>query len=647
MKTKSFPILLVAVLGLLLAAFVLLIASPAQAGTNATTRYVAPGGACGGRTPCYATIQSAVDASSSGDTILVAEGNYTGVSKRSTHTQVVYLNKRVTIRGGYTTAYPEPPDPVAHPTTLDAQGQGHVIYIPYLGSNARVTLEGLRLTGGHASDAISGDDTGGGIRADGVSGDRVTIRNCWIGFNTADTGGAGGIAFDFNDLDLINSTVISNTGTGVILWNSDSPIITDNTITGNSAGGVTVLSARYGNGLTIQGNTFRNNSGNAIYMDTIDSDGGNDVISGNTFDGNDRGLFAKSIYDTNLRIRNNTFHNNTNNNSCYHSDIYGGGLRLEGVNAEVLNNTFTNNYACYGGGLSIGNGSGNAVLIQSNTFQSNSAGAGMGGAIHLRGDGNAANVQGNLISGNQAHDADGLFVDVGARPPLQRNVVTGNQATGYGGALHCSSCTVTLEQNQFTGNSAGNSGGGLSFSWPAFLVTQTVSTLTNNLIADNSAATGSGVFVSSGNLAMIHNTIAHNLGGAGVHVVRDLPASVVMTNTIVVSHTVGIRLVSGSASLQGTLWGSGVWANGSDWVGAVVTGTVNLWGNPLFVAPGSSDYHITAGSPARDKGVATSLNRDMDGEVRPHSDTGLPDIGADEYHLDDRRIFLPLVLRNP
>jgi predicted outer membrane repeat protein len=646
MKPRHLSLLLSVGMAAMLAALLMLVAGPALAGTTATTHYVATDGTCGGHSPCYATIQAAVDAASRGDTILITEGAYTGVNTHGSHTQVVYLNKSVTIRGGYTTAYAEPPDPIGHPTTLDAQGQGHVVYVPYIGSSATPTLEGLRLTEGYASEAVSGDGTGGGLRADGTSGDLLTVRNCWIGLNTAEEGGAGGIGVDFDRVQIIDSTVISNTGTGVILWQSDSPVLSGSTIASNSAGGLTVLSASYGNGLSIQGNAFTGNTGNGIYLDTIESDGGNDLIADNTFDGNNRGLFAKSIYDTSLRIRNNTFHDNTNNNPCYHYDIYGGGLRLEGVNAEVLNNTFTANYACYGGGLSVGNGAGNTVLIQGNTFLSNSAGAGMGGAIHLEGEGNTADVQGNLISGNQAHDGGGLSIDVGAQPAVRRNVLTGNQVAGYGGALYCGSCTLTLEQNRITANSAGT-GGGLAFGWPAVAIPQTGSTLTNNLIADNSAATASGVMVKGSRVALIHNTIARNLGGAGVHVVNDyFSASAVLTNTILVSHTVGIQVASGSASLEGTLWGDGAWANGSDWVGAVVTGTVNLWGDPLFVAPGSGDYHISAGSPARDRGVEAGVNCDIDGEGRPHPDTGIPDIGADEYHLDDLRFFLPLVMRN-
>ena len=49
----------------------------------------------------------------------------------------------------------------------------------------------------------------------------------------------------------------------------------------------------------------------------------------------------------------------------------------------------------------------------------------------------------------------------------------------------------------------------------------------------------------------------------------DNVAHSVLTNTILVSHTVGISVSVGStATLEATLWGSGVWANGNDWGGS-------------------------------------------------------------------------------
>jgi hypothetical protein len=107
---------------------------------------------------------------------------------------------------------------------------------------------------------------------------------------------------------------------------------------------------------------------------------------------------------------------------------------------------------------------------------------------------------------------------------------------------------------------------------------------------------------------------------------------VALTNTVLVSQTVGVTVTAGStARLEATLWGSGDWGNGQDWGGAgsVITGTINRWGNPRFVDPAAGDYHIAAGSAALDTGVDAGIGVDMDGQVRPVG-TGV-DLGADEF----------------
>jgi hypothetical protein len=120
-----------------------------------------------------------------------------------------------------------------------------------------------------------------------------------------------------------------------------------------------------------------------------------------------------------------------------------------------------------------------------------------------------------------------------------------------------------------------------------------------------------------------------------------------LVNTILVSQTIGITVTAeDSASLEGTLWGSGAWSNGTDWDGngTILTGTVNLWEEPGFVSPAEWNYHIGPGSAAIDAGVYTEVDTDVDGDPRPWPSGGASDIGADEARW--LHVYLPLVLRD-
>jgi len=169
MNHKSALVIVGALSGLLVALALLLAPgrsiAPVQA--DPIVRYVAPAGSCAGGGPsCYSTIQDAVDAANPGDEIRIATGVYTDVNVRPRmditttgfFTQVVYLSKTLTLRGGYTTTNWITPDLAANPTVLDAQEQGRVMYIT---GDISATVEGLRLTRGNGSGP--GFYGGGGI----------------------------------------------------------------------------------------------------------------------------------------------------------------------------------------------------------------------------------------------------------------------------------------------------------------------------------------------------------------------------------------------------------------------------------------------------------------------------------------------------
>jgi hypothetical protein len=87
---------------------------------------------------------------------------------------------------------------------------------------------------------------------------------------------------------------------------------------------------------------------------------------------------------------------------------------------------------------------------------------------------------------------------------------------------------------------------------------------------------------------------------------------------------VGISVTLGdTATLESTLWYSNTLDVGG--AGAIITGSHNYTGNPLFAADG---YHLMPGSAAVDWGVNAGIATDVDGEPRDLS----PDLGADELY---------------
>lgn len=186
---------------------------------------------------------------------------------------------------------------------------------------------------------------------------------------------------------------------------------------------------------------------------------------------------------------------------------------------------------------------------------------------------------------------------------------------------------VSISDNRIGQNGTGGFGGG------AYLAGESSIAIHNSLIADNHiapAGLGSGIFADTVNLNLWHTTLVRNTGGEGSGL-HTLDATARLTNTILVSHTVGIAATAGSVvSLNYTLWGSGSWANLMDWLGSI-TNANSLTGTPAFVNSDLGDYHLGSSSDARDQGIQSIVTTDIDNQPRPNPDTNLPDLGADEY----------------
>jgi hypothetical protein len=164
------------------------------------------------------------------------------------------------------------------------------------------------------------------------------------------------------------------------------------------------------------------------------------------------------------------------------------------------------------------------------------------------------------------------------------------------------------------------------------------------LVQGNTAPEGSGMYLFGGTTDLVHCTFVDNRGdGAdGIGLYSRLFASAgdfTLTNAIVAGQETGVYVLSGSGVIDRVLWGDDVWSNTTDWTGSVVVSN-ETWSDPKLFSTGGEGYHIRESSPARDAGVDLGVLLDMDGEVRPSPDTGVPDLGADEWSMLYESIFL-------
>jgi len=642
----------------------------------------------------YSTVQAAVTAAASGDTIKVAAGAYHGVSTVGSHTQMVYITKNITLLGGFTPSNWTAANPATNVTLLDAQQLGHVFTV---NGAYQATIDGFSITGGKTLDGVSDSggiyvydgrlilshskvygntadldgggiymlrssmsalpnssftsneiysntagDMGGGVMLDAA--DTVTFTGNNIHDNTATNGDGGGVYLDhcpnaaFSQ-DLFNANhADSGSGGGLAIWGYGSggtnQTLTGDVVSGNSAshgGGMNFDTTAYIlNQVTVTGNTSAHDGGGLATYATLGTINGG-VFGNNTSNGSDGGLFLQL---SGASISGATVINNHATRSYPAS--WGGGIYFynEDLNrdATFVQNTITGNTATgRGGGVAIDGGY--KVLLRANQITGNTTST-LGGGLSIYGD---PTVSGsylyNTLQSNSAATGGGISVEQQQnRTALSFNRVVSN--TG-GGGVYLQGGTPSLDGTTVKGN-AGN----------GVMLAVSNAVLKNTLVADNTCANhGCGISVGGGSPQFLHITVAHNTGGDGSGIYINYGQSgenvnASFTNTLVGGQTIGVKMNSPvTLTLNTTLWANGAWLNSSEVVdpgGNTLARSGDVRGDAAFVNGAAGNYHIQSTSAAHDHGVNASVTDDVDGDVRP---CGAPDIGADEW---GPKQYLPL-----
>ncbi|MCX6344450.1 MAG: right-handed parallel beta-helix repeat-containing protein [Armatimonadetes bacterium] len=248
-------------------------------------------------------------------------------------------------------------------------------------------------------------------------------------------------------------------GGGIYCYYS-SPVISNNTITGNSASGSLYV---YGGGIYCSGGspTILNNTivGNTAITSNGYSYGGgiscssgspmisNNVISGNTASSGNGYSYGGGAQCTNgsPMISNNVISGNTasSGNGC----PYGGGIYCSGGSPTISNNTVASNsarsntgYASFGGGIyysSHSSISNNTIVLNTASSDKDSYGS-AGGGIHIYLY--AITISNNIVAFNSSGIAEGDSV-----PTLKNNCVYSNTYYNYSSHLSPSTGDIATD----------------------------------------------------------------------------------------------------------------------------------------------------------------------------------------------------------
>jgi predicted outer membrane repeat protein len=318
--------------------------------------------------------------------------------------------------------------------------------------------------------------------------------------------------------------------------------------------------------------TFNNNVDTA-YVDGVTVNYDNYVLDGKgyTINGNNEARIFQ-ITGENVTIKNvNLINGKTTNN--------GGAIYTQTNNLKIINTTFTNNVANFGGAIRANdvtvtgsnfidntvnqNGgaifaAGNVTVIGSN-FTDNTA-QDRGGAINA----NNVTVIGSNFTGNTAQDGGAIYENNNVK--VTGSNFTNNIARRWGGAIIALNVNVT--GSNFTGNTAQEYGGAIR----ANNVKVTGSNFTDNTAQDGGAIYTLDVNVTGSNFT--GNTATYSGGGA----IRANNANVTGSNFTgnTATYWGGGAIYAGNVNVTGSNFTGNT---ATYWGGAINAGNVNVTGS--------------------------------------------------------------------
>ena len=621
------------------------------------------------------TIQAGIDKAIDGDTVLVADGMYTGFGNANLDLK----GKAITVRSinGATS------------TIIDCQGQDAGGFYFRSSETQASVLDGFTITNGsgiycnNSSPTITNcimidnqNINGGGIFCGNNSSPRLI--NCVVANNRAQTG--GGIYSDGSSPKITNCTITENfadNGGGIFCDNDSSVTIIGTIIWENRLdefsfgdGESSLIYISYSN---VQASISYNGRGKVkwgegnINADPSFVDARNYHIKDNSscigagatqgipltdIEGNYRGAPPDiGAYENSLnrrqvlsiRVPQDQPTIQAGIDVAVNDDIilvddgvYKGegnvGLDFKGkaITVRSVNGSASTIIDCqnlYNSGFLFHNGETQSSVLRGFTITKSKAES--GGGIYCE---NASpTISKCVIIDNQTSNGGGIYCINNSSPNVVDCVITNNLVSRNGGGIYASNNSTPSVTRCTISDNRASSGGGI------YCINNSSSIIVNCVVASNRVSgNGGGIYCGASSPSVINCTISSNWASNGSGIFCRLFSSPILINTIVWGEIpqaiyfsesgISNEITVSYSNVQGGQ--AGIVTNSN---GIINWGDGNIDVDPLFVDASAGDYHLKDNNPCFGVGIPeNTLKTDIEGSSRPNPIGSNPDMGAYE-----------------